>query len=213
MVGIGTLCRSDALFIGGIQSAVADIVHDCAGKQVDILQNNAQRAPQVGLSNLVDVDAVIADLAVRQIIEPVNQVGDSSLSGAGRTDKRHLFAGLCVQAHVVQHDLIRHIAEVHVKEPDIALHPGIGDCAVSVGMFPRPHACAVVGLRENAVLLLGIDQRHIALVGLRLFVQQFEDTSCAGKRHNDCTRLLGNLADGHGKAAAQLQKGCNCTQR
>lgn len=83
VVGIGTLCRSDALFIGGIQSAVADIVHDRAGKQVDILQNNAQRAPQVGLSNLVDVDAVIADLAVRNIIKAVEQIGDGGLSRIG----------------------------------------------------------------------------------------------------------------------------------
>ena len=132
VVGIGTLCRSDALFIGGIQSALADIVHDCAGKQVDILQNNAQRAPQVGLSNLVDVDAVIADLAVRQIIEPVNQVGDSSLSGAGRTDEGDLLAGLGVERDVMQDLFIRRITEVHVIEHDAPGKLRVCDRAVAV---------------------------------------------------------------------------------
>ena len=36
------------------------------GKQMGVLQDNAQRPAQIGFSDLVDIDAVIADLAVLQ---------------------------------------------------------------------------------------------------------------------------------------------------
>ena len=48
----------------GVQVAVADVFHHGAGEQVGILQHDAQAAAQVCLFDLVDVDAVIADLAV-----------------------------------------------------------------------------------------------------------------------------------------------------
>ena len=90
---VGQLGGGDTLFIGGIQLAVADILHDGAGEQVDILQNHAQGAAQVGLGDLVDVDIVIADLAVGDVIEPVDQVGDGGLAGTGSADEGDLLAG------------------------------------------------------------------------------------------------------------------------
>ena len=211
-MGVGALCRRDAFFICRVQSAVPDIVHDRTGKQIYVLQYDTQRTPQVCLFDFVDVDAVVANLAVCQIVEPVDQVRDRGLSGTGRPDKRHLFAGLGVQAHIMQHDFFRHITEVHVKELHVPCHTGIGDRAVPVRVLPRPHAGAVVGFCQHAVLLLGIDQRDIALIGFRLLVQQFEDASCSCQCHDDRTGLLGDLADRHGEAAAQLQERGNCTQ-
>ena len=52
--------------------AVAQVFHHRAGKEVDILQNHAQRAAQVALVDLVDIDAVIADLAVGDVVEAVD---------------------------------------------------------------------------------------------------------------------------------------------
>ena len=125
-MSVGTLCRRDAFFICRVQSAVPDIVHDRTGKQIYVLQYDTQRTPQVCLFDFVDVDAVVANLAVCQIVEPVDQVRDRGLSGTGRPDKRHLFAGLGVQAHIMQHDFFRHITEVHVKELHVPCHTGIG---------------------------------------------------------------------------------------
>ena len=78
--------------------AVADVVHDRAGEEVGILQHDAQAAAQVGLFDLVDVDAVVADLAVGNIIEAVDQVGDGGLARAGGAHKGDLLARLGVEA-------------------------------------------------------------------------------------------------------------------
>ena len=38
-----------------------------------VLQHDAQRTAQIGLFDLVDVDAVVADLAVLNVVEPVDE--------------------------------------------------------------------------------------------------------------------------------------------
>src|SRR5699024_10378016 len=106
VVGAGQLGGGDALLVGGLQAAVADVVHHGAGEQVGVLEHHAQAAAEVGLFNLVDVDAVVPDFAVGNVVEPVNQVGDGGLARAGRTHKGNLLAGLSVQADVVQHQLV-----------------------------------------------------------------------------------------------------------
>ena len=57
-----------------------------------VLQHDAQRAAQVGFFDLMDVDAVIADLAVLNIVEAVDQVGNGSLARTGRADKGDLLS-------------------------------------------------------------------------------------------------------------------------
>lgn len=47
-----------------------------------VLQHDSERVAQVIFFDLVDIDAVIADLAVLDIVETVDQVGDGRLSGA-----------------------------------------------------------------------------------------------------------------------------------
>ena len=91
-IGIGKLCCGDALLIGGIQSSVADILHHSPGEQMGVLQNNPQRPAQIGLSDLVDIDAVIADLAVCNVVKAVDEVGDGGLAGTGGAYKGNLLA-------------------------------------------------------------------------------------------------------------------------
>ena len=74
VVRTGQLRRSNALLVTRIQVAVADIFHHRAGEEIGILQDDAQAVTQVRLPDLVDVDAVIADLAVVDVIEAVDQV-------------------------------------------------------------------------------------------------------------------------------------------
>ena len=100
-MGVGTLCRHDAFFICRVQSAVPDIVHDRTGKQIYVLQYDTQRTPQVCLFDFVDVDAVVANLAVCQIIEPVDQVRDRRFSGSCGTDKSNFLAWFGIQADVL----------------------------------------------------------------------------------------------------------------
>ena len=168
------LGRRDALLVGRIQVAVADVVHHGAGEQVHVLQHDAQRAAQIGLADLVDVDAVVADFAVGDVIEAVDEVGDGRLAGTGGADKRDLLTRLGVYGHAVQHLVVRRVAKVHVVHDQIATQRHVLDLAGrAVRMLPRPHAGVVVGLLELPGLgvHLCVDERHVALVGLGLLVE------------------------------------------
>ena len=182
-VGVGQLSCCVDLLIGGVQLSVADIVHNRACEQVGVLQNYGLRAAQVALLDLVDVDAVVADLSVRHIVEAVDQVGDSGLSGAGRANEGDLLAGLCVEADAVEDGLVGLIAEINVVQLDISTHLGVGDSAVSlVGVPPSPAACALLGLGDVALFVdLGVYQSNVSVVSLGLLVDNCEDPLRTGK--------------------------------
>ena len=102
--------------------------------------------------------AVVADLALLDVVEAVDQVGDGGLAGAGGTDEGDLLARTAVEVDVVQDDLVLVVAEVHILKDDVALQLGVSDGAVGlVRMFPGPDAGALVGLGQGAVgLVLGM---------------------------------------------------------
>lgn len=93
VVGIGTLCRLDAFFIGGIQSAIANVLHNGAGEQMGILEDHHQAPPQIVLLDVLYVDAVIENAALLHIIEPVDQVGNGGFACAGGANEGNLLAG------------------------------------------------------------------------------------------------------------------------
>ena len=49
IVRVGQLRGADAVVVRGVELAVADVVHDRAGEEVDVLQDDAERVAQVGL--------------------------------------------------------------------------------------------------------------------------------------------------------------------
>ena len=100
VVRVGEFCRRDALFVRRVQPAVTDIVHDRARKQVGILQNDAERPTQILFIDLVDIDAVVADLAVLDVVETVDEVGDGRLARARGADEGDLLPRLGVQGNV-----------------------------------------------------------------------------------------------------------------
>ena len=97
--------RGDAVLIRRVKPAVADILHDGAGEKIGVLKDDAEGTAQVGLLYLVDIYAVIADLAVGNIIKAVDEVGDGGLAGTRRADEGDLLAGLCIDGDVVQNVL------------------------------------------------------------------------------------------------------------
>ena len=46
IVGTGKLCGTDAVLIGGVETTIANIVHNRSGKEIDILQDHAERPPE-----------------------------------------------------------------------------------------------------------------------------------------------------------------------
>ena len=205
---IGELCRLDAFLIRRVQLSVADVLHDRARKQVGILQDDTHRAAQVCLFDLIDIDAVVTDLAVGNVVEAVQEVGDGGLAGTCRPDKGDLLPGLCIDRDVVQHDLFGNVTEIDVKETDIPFQLGIGDGAVRlVRVLPCPLAGTLLALGNGAVRRdLCVDEGDVAVIRLRLFVEQLEDTSRARKAHDDRVDLHGDLADVQGELAGHVQK-------
>ena len=113
-MSIRKLCGCDTFLIGRVQSPKADVIHDGTGKELHILKHDAQRATQIRLVDLPDVDAVKADLAVIDIVETIDQVSDSRLAGARCTDESDLLPRLCPQRDVVKNRLFPVVGEVDV---------------------------------------------------------------------------------------------------
>ena len=79
-----------------------------------ILEYHAQGTAEVSFLNLIDIDAVIADLSVCDIVEPVDQVGNGGLAGSRGPYKGDLLARLREKRDIVQDDLVLIVAEIHI---------------------------------------------------------------------------------------------------
>ena len=153
-VGIGELCRADDLLLRGIQLTVADVIAHGAGKEVGILQDNAQRTAQISLSDLVDIDIIIADLSVLNIIEPVDQICDRSLTCTGRADKGDLHAGFCMDPDVVKDDFVIPVPEIDAVKGNISLQRLIsGAVCRLVIMLPGPLPCVFLHFDDLPVFV------------------------------------------------------------
>ena len=179
-----------------------------------VLKHHSQGTPQVRLADLVDVDAVVADFPVLDVVKAVDQVGDRGLTRAGGAHKGDLLARGGKQLDVVEHDLVLVVTEIHVVKRHIALQLGVGDGAVRlVGMAPRPDSGSFFCLCQTAVLpVFGVDQLHIAVVGLRRLIQQVKHPLRSGHGHDNAVHLLADLGDGLGKVFVQGQKGYQGSQ-
>ena len=190
VVGVGNLGRPDAVLVRGLQPPVADVLHHRAGEEVGILQDGAERAAEVVLPDLADVDAVVGDAAALDVVEAVDEVGDGGLAGAGGAHEGDLLPRLRVEGEVLEHGLFRHVGEVHPVEADIApeghpltvrLHPEVVPAHVFQGDFP--------------------------LIQLRRHIQHVEDALGAGQGQHDGVELLGDLAHPLGKVPDVAQEG------
>ena len=165
-VRVCKLRRFDTFLVGSVQLAVADIIHNCSGKQMSVLENHSQRPPQIRFFDLVDIDSVVADLAVGDVVEAVDQVGDSGFARSGGSHESDLLAGFRIKADVVEHDLVFVIAEIHIVKYNAAFLSGIGDGSLSLmRMLPGPQIRSHRRFGEVSVLVLHcVDKFHIAVV-------------------------------------------------
>ena len=93
-VGVGQTRRRADVLVGGVRTAIADIVCNGAGEQVGVLQHHAQRAAQGRLLDVLHVDAVVGDGALLHVVKPVDKVGDGGLTRAGGAYKSDLLPRL-----------------------------------------------------------------------------------------------------------------------
>ena len=95
------LRRLNDLFIGGIQSSVADILHDRPRKQMGVLKNHGNVAAQLVPPDMADINAVDGDGPALDIVEAVDEVRDRSLSGSRGTHEGDLLSRLRVEADIL----------------------------------------------------------------------------------------------------------------
>ena len=157
-----------------------------------ILQNDAERAAQVRLLYLLYVYPVVPYFAVLYIVKTVYEVRYRRFARARRADERYLLARPRVQTYIVQYGLFGLVSEVNVLENYISAQARLCDRAVrGMRVLPRPYTRSLFTFRKIAVLvLLCVDERHVALVLLDRFVKQSEYPLRAGERHNDRVQLL-----------------------
>ena len=80
-----------------------DVVADRAVEQHVLLQHDADLAAQPGDVDHREVDAVDQHAAALGHVEPLDQLGERALAGAGGADDADDLAGLDAEADVVQH--------------------------------------------------------------------------------------------------------------
>ena len=157
-----------------------------------ILQNHTERAAQIRLFDLVDVDIIVPDLAVLNIVKTVDQIGNRCFAGSGGADERDFLSGLREKRYVMQYRLVRRITEVDVVEGDLAALARISCRSVCrVIMFPRPDTGTFRTLCERSVRrFFRADKFDIPLVFFGCLVHHFENAVRTGEGHDDRVHLL-----------------------
>ena len=116
--------RRDAFLVRGVQTAVADIVHDGAGEDEGVLLHDAHLPPQGAEGDALEVVAVNAHGPFRYVIEAGEQVHDGAFAGAGGTHQGDGLARLHVEAHMMDNGDALFVLEEHVPEFHMSLDRG-----------------------------------------------------------------------------------------
>ena len=105
-MGMCCLCRCNDLFICGIQTAIADIFHNCSVEQPGILQDHTKQLTQLTSVKVLDVMTIDQDLSGIDIIEPHQQFDHGCLAGTCGTHNSHLLPCFYICGEVMDNDLI-----------------------------------------------------------------------------------------------------------
>ena len=106
-------CIND-FFVGSIRFSVPDILHDCSGKQEDILLNNTDLSPQTVLRDIPHINTVDTDGSASNVIESGEQVAHRCLSASGRSDQSQGHTRFYRYAHISQYIFPVFVMEVHM---------------------------------------------------------------------------------------------------
>ena len=179
-----------------------------------ILQHNAKASAQIGLFDLLNVNAIIQDRALLNIVKTIDQVGNGGLACARAAHKSDFLAGLGKNVNIMQNGFFRRIAKIHPVKAHISGQRHIAYAAIGIVLLPCPVVGFLLAFGHAAVgIQLHIAQLHRALVLLGLFVQQVENALGARQCHNNAVDLLRHLTDGLVEAAVILQKAGKAAQR
>ena len=124
VVGVGSLCGGDHLFIGGVQPTVTDVLHDGALEQPCVLQHHAKALAQSAAVKVPHIVAVQGDGTGVHIVEAHQQLDHGGLARAGGAYDGYLLAGLHRAAEIVDDGLVGSVAETHMVKGDLSVNIG-----------------------------------------------------------------------------------------
>ena len=114
-------CRGDDFLVAGFGPAIADVVHDRAVEERDVLGHDADLLAQALLGHQRDVLAVDQDAAGLEIVEALQQGEDGRFAAARFADQPDALAGLDAQVEVLEDLGAAGIGEADILEDDAAL--------------------------------------------------------------------------------------------
>ena len=116
MIRLRRLRRVHDRLLARVVASVGDVLADRAGEEPGVLQDHPEHAAQRAALQVPDVDAIHANGAAVDIVEPHQQVDEGRLAGAGRSDDRDHPARRNLQRHVFDERLGLVVAETHVVQ-------------------------------------------------------------------------------------------------
>jgi len=119
---VGHARRLNHLVVGGIQPAVADIVHHRSREEEGVLWDDADLLTQALLGHRAHIVPVYPNRPFLDIVEAGQQVDDGRLARASRTDERYHHARLDRQRYILEHRLALHVPEADVVVGDASLN-------------------------------------------------------------------------------------------
>ena len=153
--------RRDDLLIRCARLAVADVFADIAGKQINLLLNDADRAPERLLRHAADVLSVDQHGAAGHVVETRKQRTERGLAAARRTDESDGFPRRDVDVDVRKHFGLVAVAEGDVVVNDMPFDMGkrlrirrIGDFGPGLNHLHEPLEAGITALE----LLREVDQ-------------------------------------------------------
>ena len=227
VVGVGSLCGGDHLFIGGVKPTVADVLHDGALEQPCVLQHHTKAFAQGAAVKVPHIVTVQGDGTGIHIVKAHQQLDHSGLARAGGAYNGHLLAGLHRAAEVVDNSLVRGVAEAHMVKSDLSVNVGgVGTAGrVCQLLFLRliqklkyplggsGHALQHIGHLRKLLDGLG---KVFDVLDKGLNITNGDDPICSKNAAHDGHRHIAQVAhkvhDGHHQAGEKLALPCGFVQ-
>ena len=90
------------LGVGRLRAAVADVLHDRAVEQRDVLRHDRDRGAQALLRDARDILSVEQNAAAFHVVEALQQREQRRFPGAGRPDQPDALARLEMQVEILE---------------------------------------------------------------------------------------------------------------
>ena len=151
--------RVEHFFVRSVRPAVADILHDRAMEQGNVLRHDADGFAQAFLRDAGDVLTVDQNAAVLHVVETLQQREQSRFTAAGRANEADAFARHEAQVQVLENLLAVAVAEIDVLEPDAGAAPDQRRRLRMIAQLVR-HQQRRQRLRQARDMLRDVDERH-----------------------------------------------------